>query len=168
MPNTLLFTSPAPMTPLFPHLWSQFRHDRHPDQPPMSVTRIPLTGERGKRTSWLYTARYFGGNISEHELPCPNVPLNLSRTLLGQKIQLLTCQRFKPKFFTTFPETQKRVFELLRKRLRPKNEKQDWRDIFSEFPASVTDPQFSYVFSYLTKLLGNFTSTNIQVIIVSG
>ncbi len=125
----------------------------------MSISQVPLAGERGKRQHWLYTAKYHGGGSTEHELPCGDIRFNLSRFSLHKKVCHLGRQHFKKDFFAKkIPIIKHNVFSLLRSRGEHAAHV-DWETFFNELPQSENDPRFvdnprnNKPFSYLVELL---------------
>lgn len=132
----------------------------------MNLTKTPMTGEAGKRQSWLYTAEYYGGTKTEHICPCPVIPFELSRNSLIEKLKLLKCQPFKETYFENkLPKIKENIKKLLRKRRRPDEEKLFWDSFFCNvLPNGVDDPKFATVNSLLIELVSTHTQ-NVQVII---
>jgi hypothetical protein len=126
-----------------------------------------MTGEAGKRQSWLYTAEYYGGVRTEHICPCPVIAFELSRPSLIEKLKLLKRQPFKETYFIEkLPIIKNKITILLRQR-RCRENLAIWESFFSNaFPSSVDDPKFFSVKSNLIDLVSKYTKT-VQVIINS-
>ena len=144
------------------YVWP-FRHPDNPNRPPMNLTMTAMTGEAGKRQSWLYTAEYYGGAKTEHICPCPVIPFELSRNSLIEKLRLLKRQPFKEICFKEkFPIIKDNIKKLLRQR-KCVDEAVVWKYFFDNvLPSSIDDPRFCSVNSLLVDLVSNYTQ-NIQV-----
>lgn len=80
------FPRPAPL--IRSKVWDEIF--LHPEDPmrhgiPLSCEAFPIV-DKGKRQQWQYNVKYARGDVCRFVLPCPSLPIDLSREQILSKV----------------------------------------------------------------------------------
>ena len=130
-----------------------FKPDGNNQGFPIEV-QTTASNEKGNRQSWNYDVTFAGGEKKKFNLPCPTLPLYLTRDMVLQRLQLVPIQKFHESFY----QNKAKIFENIKKLLHHRlmgDRIDEWEVLFFEkFPLDEEDERLNgHVVSTLQRLV---------------
>ena len=159
---------PRPVLPTvaLSHTWKDMFKCSDPRQGfPVSFSYHPTTGERGNRQSWIYDVRFAGGMVEEFTLPCPSIPVTMTRDVLVEGLREMPRQVFTEKGLKQLATGKDNVFKLLKMKGYWSTYGFIWEQFFLDLPQSDDDIRYPKIAEKvaLRHLFNKFGGVNIQV-----